>query len=360
MSKKLSKSIKGLILFLILSSLSIAAVLYFTVDSQTFDALTGIRPIYIIFCLVFWFIGIAADAAGLLFLVKGSDEKIRIIDSFKLSFARLFFNLITPFTFGGQPVVIYILKKIGVPSGKGSSIVVTRLLALTFFSVLGAIFSLLFLGNRITSQPTLQLTLILSGIMVTALYAVALIGLLYPPFMKQIFKLLHSFFIKFRIGKKPDQFLESAFQEIHHARTSFQNYFKKHLSSFSGGIICAGILHLMQVFILMSVIQGLGINIEFVEAFSLCSILFFLISFMPTPGSSGLGEGLFIILFAGKIPSYLIGITIILWRIFFQYLTALIGAVISARFFSNLIMNDKTPSLNETGENKTIENSTEL
>jgi glycosyltransferase 2 family protein len=78
----------------------------------------------------------------------------------------------------------------------------------------------------------------------------------------------------------------------------------------------------------------------------LSAMLIFLISFMPTPGASGLGEVLFIALFSGTVKVELVGVAVVLWRIFYQYLSAGLGAFFTARFFSDLWK--KLPSKQET------------
>jgi uncharacterized membrane protein YbhN (UPF0104 family) len=67
-------------------------------------------------------------------------------------------------------------------------------------------------------------------------------------------------------------------------------------------------------------------------------MLLFLITFMPTPGAIGLGEAIFLLLFSKTVPSYMLGIAIVLWRFFFHYLSAILGAISSSKYMSDLIV----------------------
>jgi uncharacterized protein (TIRG00374 family) len=86
------------------------------------------------------------------------------------------------------------------------------------------------------------------------------------------------------------------------------------------------------------ILLGLGINVTFLTGLVLASMLIFLLSFMPTPGAIGLGEAIFFLLFSKTIPSYMIGIAIVLWRFFFHYLSAILGAINSSNYLSDILV----------------------
>ena len=147
---------------------------------------------------------------------------------------------------------------------------------------------------------------------------------------------------KLKIIKNLDEFNKKSVNEIYNMRNSFINYFRKHFKHLLLGFICSAIYFLLHVVIIVVIINGLGISITLKQGLTSGALLLFLIAFMPTPGSSGLGEGMFILIFQGSVPLYLIGIVIILWRFFYQYLTAIIGVFFSAKFFSQLLITKKT------------------
>ena len=77
-------------------------------------------------------------------------------------------------------------------------------------------------------------------------------------------------------------------------------------------------------------------TIPLLAGFVLSTLLLFLLSFMPTPGASGLGEILFVVLFDQAVSNHVLGLGVIMWRFFFNYSGAMIGAVVSAKSFTGI------------------------
>jgi uncharacterized protein (TIRG00374 family) len=173
------------------------------------------------------------------------------------------------------------------------------------------------------------------------LFILLILIMLFPPIMKTIIGIIGTIGHKVKIIKNLEDFNNKAVHEINNMRNSFVNYFKKHILFFLSGFLCSGLFLFIHILIILAIISGFGVTINTSEGIILCFILLFCISYMPTPGSSGLGEGIFFLIFNGFVPYYLIGIVVILWRTFYQYLSALAGALFSARFFSKVIIADK-------------------
>jgi uncharacterized protein (TIRG00374 family) len=330
---KLSQNVVRLAVFAIFTIVSIGIVLFLTVNKNTVAALGHIRPVYLLACFGFWVLSLACDSCSNLFFVRGADERIGLFDAVKLAAIRIFFNLITPFTSGGQPVSIYILSRLGVHAGKGSSIIVTRLMCISFFSTCGAIIAFVFSGDVVTSNETLQATFFTTGIIALISYGIAITGLLCLPVLRFIVRVAGRCLAALRIVKDREKFVASGVEQAAGARDSFKNYFTRHPVGFLLGFIsCAG-WYACQVLILFFILRGLGIRIMLVQGFVLSALLIFLISLAPTPGGSGLGELLFFLLFAGTVTKELVGVSVILWRIFYQYITAMLGAIFTVKYF---------------------------
>ena len=94
--------------------------------------------------------------------------------------------------------------------------------------------------------------------------------------------------------------------------------------------------------LLWTVFYVLGATIPFLHGVASIALLLFLIVFMPTPGSAGLGEAIFMLLFRGFVPSYMLGVAVLIWRVYFQYLSSAIGAISSSKLFSDLVSDRST------------------
>ena len=126
----MSKNLKRILIIASISILSIAGILYFTVDERTGDALMDIKPVFLLALLGVWMVMLLSDAGAISLFTRATGERIGIFSALKTTTVRMFFNIITPFSFGGQPFSIISLSQHGIPSGKGSSIVIIKLITL--------------------------------------------------------------------------------------------------------------------------------------------------------------------------------------------------------------------------------------
>ena len=337
---KSRRNFKRILVFVLLNVVSIALVIIFTKNDQTFGALLSIKPQFLLLTAAIWFCSISCDSIGMIFFVRGTGEKVKLGESYKLSLIRIFFNVITPFSAGGQPFTVYMLTQMGISAGKSSSIIITRLISLTLCSFLGAIYSFFFFGREISSIPVLSWAFLATAILIIVFSAIAVAGLLYPGFMILITDLVSRLLVRFRIIKNKKTFRHAAVRQVINARSSFKNYFSKPPGALIGGMLGNAAMYIAQVSTLYCILLGLGISITYARGFASCALLIFLFSFMPTPGGSGLGDILFVIIFSGgsTVPRNLLGIAVVLWRTFYQYLSAILGTIFSARFFSRAII----------------------
>ena len=333
-----TQNFRRLLVFCGFTVLSITIICILTFSEETVNALISLQPQYIVLIFLLWLFGIFSDSIGIKLFVDGTGEKLPLKEGFKFHFVRIFFNLLTPFTFGGQPIIVMLLSKLGIPSGKGSSIVITRLLALTLFSSCGGIIALIYFGDSINQNPSLSIAFYSSAVIFILLYCSTITGLLFPPLMITIIRGLSWLLHKLHIIKDVNEFMKKGYKQVYIARSSFIYYFRKHLKYLLGGIFCCGLFYLVQISMLFMIFKAIGVSFSFIHGFSACALLIFLMGFMPTPGASGIGDVLFIVIFANAVPTYLMGIAILLWRSFYQFLSAIVGAIYSSRLFTNLLI----------------------
>ncbi|MCD6116237.1 flippase-like domain-containing protein [bacterium] len=335
---KLSLNMRRLLIFLGLSFITIVLIFLFTANSETYKAVKSIDIRYLLLVIGLYFTELFIDGLRLLFFVKGTGETIKFFEAVKLSALIVFFNLITPFSFGGQPFMVYVLRKEGISSGKGTSVVITRVLTMALFVFSGAIFSLLFFGRLITSIQSLRIIFLITGGLFIAFGFIAVAGLLRPNIVIKFAGMAAHILKRLHIIKDKKNFIEKSSREILVARASFRQFFGTGFGYFTAGTFLSGMMYLTQVAMLWAIFSGLGISLPYVKGFALSALLLFLIVFMPTPGTSGLGEVIFVIIFAGAVPKYLLGVAVLLWRFFYQFLTAILGGFVTAKYFSDILV----------------------
>jgi uncharacterized protein (TIRG00374 family) len=142
---------------------------------------------------------------------------------------------------------------------------------------------------------------------------------------------------KIRVLKNVEDYRSKALRDAVLMRRTFRRYFGAHAGAFVAGILSNGVLYFAQVVLLWAVFAALGAPIPFLRGVASIALLLFLIVFMPTPGSAGLGEAVFLLLFRGVVPTYILGVAVLIWRVYFQYLSSAIGALFSSKLFSDLM-----------------------
>lgn len=335
---KQSPQLIRLFVFVGLSVLTIGLVLYFTVTKQTVHALRNFDPGYLLALLGIWVIAFSMDAVSFILYTRGTSARLGIVASFKAAAYRVFFNLITPFSFGGQPFVVYYLQREGVPPGKGSSIVMVKLLIISGWVLAGAAAGFIFFHNHITRVSAINTLFLVAGIIQVVAIAAIVVGFLKPRIMVRVLTAIGDLFGRFRFVKNTGRLRRQIVHEAFIAKRSFKAYFRGHFLSFSLGTLAIGIMYCVEVMTLWVIFLGLGVDLPFATGIAIGALLLFLLPILPTPGAAGLGDALFIVLFAGLVPYYLLGIAVVLWRFFYNYLTAMTGAIFSSRLFSKIIV----------------------
>ncbi|MCD6396703.1 MAG: flippase-like domain-containing protein, partial [Spirochaetaceae bacterium] len=199
---KLSNRNKYLIFFLIISITTIGIILFFTANEKTLEALTKLKLEDLFFLLLIWMVSLFFDGLSIYFLVKASDENITVYTSIQTSAIKYFFNMITPFSFGGQPVMIYYLSQLNIPAGKSSSIVMTKLLLMSVWAFLGAAIAFYFNSELITSNLTVLIVFIVTGILQTLFVLSIIFIMLFPHLFFKFFLFIGKIGQKFKIFKK--------------------------------------------------------------------------------------------------------------------------------------------------------------
>lgn len=324
-------------LFIGLSVISISIILAITVKEDTLTRLAHFRFEHLMAIILVWLLLIVSDVLSMMSFTRGTGEKLSFFRGVKVVTIRTFFNVITPFTAGGQPVVIYALKHEGVPAGKGSSIVITKILTFAIFYQTGAIIAFILLFDRYKNNTLVSILFAVFGFLYLALIVLMILSLLSQSFLIFFVNVSAKLLKALHIIKDKKKYKKSAIREAHLARKSFRQFFRKHKVSFFLGTFFNGIMYLCQVLLLYFVLRALNVDIPLWQGFVLSALILFLIAFLPTPGSAGLGEVFFILILKDVVDVSIIGVAVLIWRFFYQYLSAIIGAISSSTIMSNVL-----------------------
>ena len=256
-------------------------------------------------------------------------EKQRLRDSFKLNMIGHFFNSVTPFSTGGQPVQAYVMIKDGIKAGHAASILVIRSMlystVLFFYTLLVFIFKAQFYGQRIPHFFLLCIIGFAANIFIIAMYALFL-------YNKNTAHKLISFTFGILRKLKFIKNLDAAYKK-----------FDAELASFSEG---AAVLRknklLLYDVVLLQVIQftifflvpyfiylgaGEATRVNLWDMIASQPIITMITSYIPTPGSTGGIEGAGYLFFSLFFKPGTIIPVILIWRIITYYSNVIFGGL---------------------------------
>ena len=274
---------------------------------------------------MFWVFG----AVGLGFLKRGIIGKENDPgQNFKTAMVGHFFASVTPFATGGQPAQVYMMNRMGVDGGTGTSIVVLK--SVVFQTVLTIFCIVLYITNRfflVMNIPKFN-TLFFIGLGASFL----LIGL-YALFMfssTAADKAVHSF-LKilsfFRIIKNPDEKFRNIFDSLEKFKSGFRILARK-----KGYLFMAVIAQIIQFsflfmvpVLMMRALEGMFMFTN--ELFVSTAMVVMIAAMIPTPGTTGGAEGLSLLMISPYFYNSPKMSVILIWRILTYYSNIIFGGI---------------------------------
>lgn len=309
-------------------------VLFFVLKddyNRIVDALLNSNLWYAVLAVIVIIIGDVIKSISVHLIIKAEKPSYTLKNAISLTMKTNFFNGITPFSLGGQPFQLYILKKnddIDYTTG-------VNILFKDFYSyqialvLLGTIFLII---NNIFKLSTF--TPIVKEFMIIAFIInwIIAIFLIYLPYSKgNAHKLvvgIINFLNKIKIIKDKEKTINKIDVSI--------NKFKRQINEIivNPKLITKCILLSIVKILSFGVSAGIcffavGVfNIEFTSAIIITTLILTMASFIPIPGASGGMEFGFIALFGLFIVGPKLTAAMLLWRFTNYYLPMIWGAIL--------------------------------
>lgn len=328
---------RGLIAFIIISSITSAVILFITFDAQTWESLKDFNPIFALLLVGIAAFEFTSDSLSLKFFARAAGEDLSIGRAYELSSIKIFFNVISPFSFGGQPAIIYAMRKQNIPIGKATSITMAKLL---FFSVWGVAIALAAFGilAKNINESTVFIFIMVIAFINIVVIILSFYAFFHPRLLFLFLNILDRLIHILHLDKHFPDFRRESAHEAWLSRKIFSHYLFGGDVNARLGIFFALLQEIFLSLLMFFILRGFGVEMQTLQGMSRSVLLFFLMWFMPTPGGAGIGEGIFFVLFAGLAPMNLLGISVVIWRVFFQYIKAIIGGVLTARHFKSYLL----------------------
>lgn len=303
---------RGLILGLLLVLVS-GITIYFTVDLKSLAALESFNASSIVLAFLALAFGMYFDGLRLQTLVSMAGYRLSIKAMFRVIFGNYFMALLTPGASGGAVAQVLILRSYGLPIFKATPIVLIR----TVFSILFLIcmLPLVFLTTTIEIpyiKPDVLMILSVLAVFLVAMGIYALQTLWCRRFIFSLGQRIQSLDSK-NLLHQLDNLNEGLGLLYKHPKQSLVVFVESGLSLMS--LYC----------IAPALMLAFSDTIQVWTILQYMIVLNLILYFAPTPGGTGVAEGLFVFFFTPFVHPGTVGITAVGWRMIAEYLPFLIG-----------------------------------
>ena len=245
--------------------------------------------------------------------------KVRFL-AVKIAMMGFYYNLVTPFASGSQPMQIYALNKYDINLSKSIAIVTNKtVLFQTVVTIYSAV--IIFLNIEVLKNE-LPSMLVLIGIGMV-MNIVSLLGgmliVLTPNTMKIIVKVIVNILYRLNIFKSLNKKIHTINKFIDEYSYSIKLFIKN-----KKALCLSIILTIIQLTVFFSisycVYKAFNLNgLSLFEVLSLQVFLYMSVSPIPTPGNVGANEVAFLTIFANVFPGNIIGYSVFLYSIYVYY-----------------------------------------
>ena len=326
---EIEKNIKKNSLILMIITLIILVILLKDHFLEIINSLKDMNFLFLLLAILFYFLYVTLKAY-VVYKTVNDKSKLSLKEAIKHNIIAQFFNGITPFSTGGQPMEIYMLTKHNISAPIATGITIQNFIfyqtALVLSGVLAILSNCIF---KIFPDIKFLKYFVLLGFLSNTVVAVALYIIMLSEKMTKtisnfIIKLLH----KIRIIKDLDKatnYWEHKLKEFH---SNSKVLLKRKKLFFLGiliNLISITCLYIVPLFI----IKGLTpTNIGIITTLTASAYIAILSAFVPAPGATGGIEYGFYKFFGKYINTVTLNTTLIVWRFITYYLGVILGGLI--------------------------------
>lgn len=277
--------------------------------------------------LVFTFL----EALAMHLITRQHYKKYPYWKMLRLQGMTKFFNGITPFSSGGQPLQVYELTKGGLTPAKATNVVVEYFIlfqiAVVLMGTVSAILNYIF--NFYKYVPALRYFYLFGYIVNLLLLVIVFVASVNVEKNKKMALWINNVLYKIKIVKnkeKNQKKLDRFFSDYFAGFQKLKNNKKLMVQVVLVLIACLSVYFLIPqcVFNALNIPHQLNIFTSIITGV----YIFIMSSFVPIPGAAGGVELGFVSFFANFVPKKLLPPALVIWRFITFYLPTLIGGII--------------------------------
>ena len=281
---------------------------------------------FILVALLFYFLSIFIKGF-VNYLITNNKEKLSLKEAVKHNLIAQFFNGITPFSTGGQPMEVYMLTEHDIPVTKATNQTIQSFIfyqiALVICGILAVLYNFFY---QIFPKVKILQHLVLLGFAINIAVVIVLIMISYS---KSITKKISKVFVilskKFHLKIKEEN--------IYTKMEDYYNGFQE-LKHRKGLMVIGVILNIASLLCLYSIplfiLYGMNdfAHLTIVETLTSSAYVYVIGAFVPIPGASGGIEFGFTKFYSNFITSSKLSAVLLLWRFITYYLGIILGALL--------------------------------
>ncbi len=319
---------RGVRIFIALAVAAGVVVIGLTASRDTIAGLARLKWYWLAATVGLWFAAAALDGLRLAVLSRAGENPLTALQAFAIIYIGYFMAAVTPFQVGGLPLQLYIMHRWGISPGKASAMLLVR--GVLFYGLLFAMAP--FVAVRIgASTAILKVLAVYIAVIIACGIALVAASLIFPA-------KLAAWRDRLALAPRPGWFRRSLV------------WLLGEMEGFTGGIrlflhgrnlhylLLASVLTVVCMASLFSMsatlLSGLGVPTDAPKVMGLNLLLTSVMLFVPTPGASGVAEAAAAGLYWMICPRYMLGVYVVLWRLFSFYLGAVVGGILTLRHLS--------------------------
>ena len=323
--KVLDKIKQNTILILIITII----VLYVILKDDFSDIVKAFQNMdirFIIISALFYALSIACKGTAN-YLIVNNKKKVSLLESIKHNAIAQFFNGVTPFETGGQPMEVYMLTEHGISTLKATNYIVQSFI---FYQVALVICGFLAVGYnyhfRVFPKTDILKMFVIGGfvlniLVVAFLLVISISKKLTTKIVKGIAKFLKLFKIKIEEAtiKEKIELYHEGFEALKKRKSIAVIGILLNVAS----LLC---LYITPLFIVYGMHEFHQISV--INTLAASAYVFILCSFVPIPGSTGGIEYGFTQYFGTFLGENILSAVLIIWRFITYYLGIITGAIL--------------------------------
>lgn len=307
-------------------------VMYFVLKddfSNILDIFLRLDLKYIFLALLFYFLSIFFKAY-ISYKSVDEKEKYSLKESIKHNVITQFFNGITPFSTGGQPMEIYMLTKHGINANRGTMIILQNFIfyqiALVLLGILAVSYNYIF---HIFPNNDVLKNLVLLGFIINTLVAVGIILISishkFTRFLVFKFIAFLSYFKLIKHKEEKQKKWDKRLEEFHECADSLRKRKMLFVMGVFLNVLSLICLYIIPLLIAYSMSEFMGLNV--MNTLTSSAYVLLIGAFVPIPGASGGIEYGFVKFFGNFLSNSMTNAILLIWRFITYYFGMIIGMI---------------------------------